>query len=57
MYLDFDGREIRVDAENESTVRSRHTGAELRRVEVSVVAPNTPLPPGSITVEILTFPL
>lgn len=36
MYLDFDGREVRVDVEDESTVRSRHTGTELRRVYVSV---------------------
>ena len=40
LYLDFEGIEMLVDLENESTFSSKHTGAELKRIEVNVVAQN-----------------
>lgn len=38
IYLDFEGTELRIRVEKESTFRSRHSGAELKRIEVSLVA-------------------
>lgn len=38
MYADFLGEELAVDLEEESTFRSKHTGAELKRVKIEVVA-------------------
>jgi len=38
MYADFLGEKLAVDLEEESTFRSKHTGAKLRRVKIEVVA-------------------
>lgn len=40
IYLDFEGREIAVSLKNESRVHSRHTGTELRHIEVSLAVNN-----------------
>jgi len=37
MYLDLGGKEMPAELENESTFRSKHTGRELKRVQVRVV--------------------
>jgi hypothetical protein len=38
MYADFSGDELTVDLEVESTFYSKHTGAELRRVKIGLIA-------------------
>jgi hypothetical protein len=38
MYADFSGDELTVDLEEESTYHSKHTGAELRRVKIGLIA-------------------
>ncbi len=38
MYADFSGDELIIDLEEESTYRSKHTGAELKQVKISLVA-------------------
>lgn len=38
MYVDFSGDEMTVDLEEESTFRSKHTGAELKQVKIGLIA-------------------
>ncbi len=38
MYADFSGDELIIDLEEESTYRSKHTGAELKQAKISLVA-------------------
>jgi hypothetical protein len=38
MYVDFSGKGLVIDLEDESTFRSKHTGAELRRVRIGLIA-------------------
>jgi hypothetical protein len=38
MYADFSGEELIVDLEEKSTFRSKHTGAELKRVRIGLIA-------------------
>lgn len=38
MYADFSGDELTVDLEEESTFRSKHTGAELKKAKIGLVA-------------------
>jgi len=40
MYLDVNGVDVHADIQNESTFSSKHTGAELKRIQVEVVAPD-----------------
>jgi hypothetical protein len=51
MYIDFSGKELAVDLEEESTFMSRHTGKELKRVRLGLIA-HTPRAHGKLLVSI-----
>lgn len=38
MYVDFTGRELTVDLEEQSTFASKHTGMQLKRIKIGLVA-------------------
>lgn len=51
MYIDFSGKELAVDLEEESTFTSKHTGKELKRVRLGLIA-HTPRAHGKLLVSI-----
>jgi hypothetical protein len=51
MYIDFSGKELAVDLEEESTFISKHTGVELKRVRLGLIA-HTPRAHGKLLVSI-----